>query len=95
MEGRQEGVEPLDRAMISRLWAMKWRQSHGVIAQCNSARTNPRLLIWVMGLRTGIKKSQSLCRSASPTAKEPCRYAPTKLSPRLSAAVPSARGAGR
>jgi hypothetical protein len=38
MEGRQEGVEPLDRAMICRLWAVKWRQSHGVIAQCNSAR---------------------------------------------------------
>jgi hypothetical protein len=38
MEGRQEGVEPLDHAMICRLWAVKWRQSHGVIAQCNSAR---------------------------------------------------------
>jgi hypothetical protein len=23
--------------MICRLWAVKWRQSHGVIAQCNSA----------------------------------------------------------
>jgi hypothetical protein len=23
--------------MIYRLWAAKWRQSHGVIAQCNSA----------------------------------------------------------
>jgi hypothetical protein len=38
MEGRQERVEPLDRAMICRLLAVKWRQSHGVIAQCNSAR---------------------------------------------------------
>jgi len=37
MEGRQEGVEPLDRAMICRLLAVKWRQSHGVIARCNSA----------------------------------------------------------
>ena len=37
MEGRQERVEPLDRAYDLSSLAAKWRQSHGVIAQCNSA----------------------------------------------------------
>jgi hypothetical protein len=42
MEGRQEGVEPLDRAYDLSSWAAKWRQSHGVIAQCNSAAWGTR-----------------------------------------------------
>jgi hypothetical protein len=37
MAGRQERVEPLDRAYDLSSLAAKWRQSHGVIAQCNSA----------------------------------------------------------
>ena len=43
MEGRQEGSNHSTVSMICRLWAAKWRQSHGVIAQCNSAVWNPGL----------------------------------------------------
>jgi hypothetical protein len=39
MAGRQERVEPLDRADDLSSLAAKWSQSHGVIAQCNSAVT--------------------------------------------------------
>ena len=37
MEGRQERVEPLDCAHDVSSSSGEWRQSHGVIAQCNSA----------------------------------------------------------
>jgi hypothetical protein len=38
MEGRKKGSNHSTVPMTCRLWAAKWRQSHGVIAQCNSAR---------------------------------------------------------
>jgi hypothetical protein len=41
MAGRQEGVEPLDRVYDLSSLGGEWRQSHGVIAQCNSARRSP------------------------------------------------------
>jgi hypothetical protein len=40
-KGAEKGSNHSTVPMICRLWAAKWRQSHGVIAQCNSAPERP------------------------------------------------------
>ena len=42
-KGAEKGSNHSTVPMICRLWAAKWRQSHGVIAQCNSALASPVL----------------------------------------------------
>ena len=37
-QGAKKGSNHSTVPIICRLWAAKWRQSHGVIAQCNSAQ---------------------------------------------------------
>jgi hypothetical protein len=45
MEGRHEGLEPLDRAYDLSSLSGEVEASDGVIAQCNSAPPDPELML--------------------------------------------------